>query len=281
MKALRPGIALQELVAALERTLAQSEGVTIESPKFLPDKDTGRRREHDVVITRRDAHHTILTAIEVKDTGRKVGVPQIEAFSKKCEKTGVHHRVIVSGSGFTKSASAKADALDIACIHLSEAEAFDWMGLEFFVRIERNIPHINATVFFKASKPTEPFKVVDRNGVEVTPAHMASMIYEAMRQNDIEAPVGEDTPILVQANTEQFFGIGAEGEKHEIDFMELEATVVVRSSSSPARLHTYVGSGANYAVVTTDAPVGDKSGQLLFVRDDERIRMAWSPTKRP
>src|SRR4051794_29899547 len=96
----RPGIAFQDLVATLERVLSSQDGVDIATPCYLPDKDTGARREHDVVITRRHGHHLIRTALECKDTGRTVGVPQVEAFAKKCEKTGIHHPVIVSSSGF-------------------------------------------------------------------------------------------------------------------------------------------------------------------------------------
>jgi hypothetical protein len=67
-------------VAILERMFAHKDGVTLDSSLRLPDKDTGRLHEHDVVITRRTHHGSSLTAIECTDQGRKVGVPQIEAF---------------------------------------------------------------------------------------------------------------------------------------------------------------------------------------------------------
>ncbi len=94
----------------------------------LPDKDTGRLREHDVVIIRRTHHEPNLTAIECRDQGRKVGVPQIEAFAKKCEKTGIDHGIVVAANGFTSTARTKAKALNLTCMELAEAESFEWIG---------------------------------------------------------------------------------------------------------------------------------------------------------
>lgn len=98
------------------------------SPLRLPDKDTGRLREHDVVIIRRTHHGPNLTAIQCSDQGREVGVPQIEAFAKKCEKTGIHHGIVVAANGFTSTARIKAKALNLTCMELAEAESFEWIS---------------------------------------------------------------------------------------------------------------------------------------------------------
>lgn len=272
-----PGQALQKLVATLERSLSTQQGVTFESPKRLLDKDTEQWREHDVVITRRDAHHTILTSIEVKDTGRKVGVPQVEPFAHKCRRTGVHHGMIVSGSGFTATALRKAAAHDIICMELAEVERFDWMGIDFFVRIDRNIPHIDAEVFFEITRPQPPFKILDKEGTEMTPGHLANVIYHALVQNGVEPPVDQDTPVVVHADTPGWSGVGADGVKHPVQFVELHATVTVRQSSSPVRTHSYVGAGVSYAVATTEAKIGDVKGKIVFIRDDKDIRVQWTP----
>jgi hypothetical protein len=80
----RPGKKLERLVASLERTLASSNA-TIEAPcRRLKDRDTNRRREHDVVITWDFGHHVLITAIECRDRSRPVGVPEVESFAKKC-----------------------------------------------------------------------------------------------------------------------------------------------------------------------------------------------------
>jgi hypothetical protein len=273
----RPGEALQKLVATLERSLSTQQGVTFESPKRLRDKDTGQWREHDVVITRRDAHHTILTSIEVRDTGRKLGVPAVEAFAHKCRRTGVHHGMMVSGRGFTATARKKAAAHDIICMELAEVEHFDWMGINFFVRIERNISHINADVFFEETKPELPFKVANSDKVEMTPAHLANVVYKALEENAFHPPVDQDTLVLVRAYTPGWTAEGSDGVHYSIKFMELSATVSVRQSYSTVATHSYVGGGANYAVATTDVKIGEVEGKIVFIRDDESIRVTWTP----
>lgn len=101
---------LERLVAMLERLLLGDQAV-IESPsRRLIDRDTGKRREHDVLIIFDQAHHQIITAIECRDRSRPVGVPEVEAFADKCSRTGVHCGAIVSSTGFRKSALTKATA---------------------------------------------------------------------------------------------------------------------------------------------------------------------------
>jgi hypothetical protein len=126
MSAMRPGENLQRLVRAIEHAINNDANVLVESPKWLLDKDTGRPREHDVVVTIQQHHHSILLAIECRDRSRKVGVPQVEQFSKKCERTGVHHALMVSAIGFAKTALRKAAQLSIRCLSLEEVDRFDW-----------------------------------------------------------------------------------------------------------------------------------------------------------
>lgn len=102
----------------LERAFGREKGVTIHSPHRLRDKDTGKLREHDVVIVRKSHHGETLTAVECKDRGRPVGVDFVEQFSKKNEKTGIHHGIIVSATGFAETAKTKAKALNITCMTL-------------------------------------------------------------------------------------------------------------------------------------------------------------------
>ena len=134
---MRPGENLQRLVRALEQATNNSPNVRVEFPKRMPDKDTGRLREHDVVLTFSLIHHTMVVALECRDRSRKVGVPDIEAFRSKCDRTGIHRAIIVSATGFTKTALAKAEAYEVACLGLEEADRFNWClapGIEWFDR---------------------------------------------------------------------------------------------------------------------------------------------------
>lgn len=123
----RKGRSLEQLVATIERVLGDNSQVTIESPKMLPDKTTGKQREHDVVLTIKQGHHSIILAIECRDLSRPITVNQVEGFWAKCQDTGVDQGVIVSSMGFYNTARKKADHYGIRCLDIEEAESFNWL----------------------------------------------------------------------------------------------------------------------------------------------------------
>jgi predicted helicase len=94
----KPGEDLQRLVRLIERATHHDGNVLVESPKRLPDKDTGRLREHDLVLTFTQRHHKIVVALECRDQSRKVGVPDVEAFHAKCLRTGIDRGIMVSST---------------------------------------------------------------------------------------------------------------------------------------------------------------------------------------
>lgn len=114
----KPGEELQRLVRIIEIGIASNSNITIQSPVRLRDKDTGRLREHDVLLTIHEKHHEVRVALECRDRSRKVGVPEIEAFHAKCQRTGVDQGIVVSSQGFTRTAQIKAEAWNIRCLML-------------------------------------------------------------------------------------------------------------------------------------------------------------------
>ena len=103
----RPGKPLEQLIATLERVLANGTTAGIESPAYLADRITGERREHDVLLRVRTSHHETIIAIECRDRSRKTTVNEVEGFYQKCRDTGVDQGVMVSALGFTRTAIAK------------------------------------------------------------------------------------------------------------------------------------------------------------------------------
>jgi Restriction endonuclease len=144
--AARPGKDLEALVQGIETCLSDDSLTTVESPARLIDKSTGRLREHDVLITRKEPHRTILTAIECRDRSRPVDAPAVEAFKKKCEETGIHKGVIVSSVGFARNARRKAARLDIDCLTLKEAAEFDWTSVYEIVGSYRRMTKMEAVL---------------------------------------------------------------------------------------------------------------------------------------
>jgi hypothetical protein len=135
----KDGKSLEQLIAVIEKVLGKEETVKVDVRAKLPDRITGQPREHDVLLTVKSGHHTVLIAIECRDRSRPVIVNDVESFQKKCEDTGVNQGVIVSTSGFANTARTKADHVGIRCLDLEEAESFNWLMAPGFHVIERRL----------------------------------------------------------------------------------------------------------------------------------------------
>ncbi len=190
------GKLLEQLVCNLEKVLAQNENVLVESPKRVPDKITGKKREHDVVLTIDQGHHQMMVAIECRDRSRPITVNQVEGFSKKCEHTGVDKGVIVSSMGFYNTAKEKADFLGIRCLDIEEVESFDWMLAPAIHSFTRKVLH-QEWMFFPekenvASKTN--MEIIDAEGNLLTQKHMASNALTQLNKllPDIPKPVEKD-----------------------------------------------------------------------------------------
>lgn len=130
------GKSLERLVALIETALG-TDGVKVEIRKRLPDRITGKLREHDVLVTITRSHHVVQIALECRDHARPITVAMVEAFQKKCEDTGIQKAAIVSTSGFAKPARDKAAHYGIRCLDVLEAESFAWMLASSFTFLTR------------------------------------------------------------------------------------------------------------------------------------------------
>lgn len=169
-KTSRKGRSLEKLVESLERVLSGKEGVSIESPKFLPDRVTKDQREHDVVITTRTAHHELTLAIECRDRSRKVNVNDVESFASKCQDTQVNKGVIVSAKGFTRAAQQKATNSSIACLSLREVSSFDWLVAPGVSVRSAVIRSLKWNLIAEPRPPTMPiaYTLIDATGQEMS-----------------------------------------------------------------------------------------------------------------
>src|ERR1051326_1310574 len=158
---------LQRLIHAIESSLHDGAKVKVESPKRLIDKDTGRLREHDMVLTFLEGPHELCVALECRDRSRPVGVPEVEAFWAKCQRTGISHGIIVSSKGFTKSAISKANTQNIGCLLLDEVESFDWCQTPGVTLLNHNLVALNVRVNFQTD-PGEGSALTLADGSPVT-----------------------------------------------------------------------------------------------------------------
>jgi hypothetical protein len=281
----KSGKSLEQVVGHLESVLSGSKNATIEIRKRLKDKVTGRLREHDVVITLREAHHILIIALECRDRSRPIGVDQVEAFSKKCEQTGINQGIIVSAHGFCNTALVKAAALSIQCLTMAEALSFSWLNANTLRKEQINITHTHANFVLQSkqvSQSLQNYTLVDSRGIEVL---REMLTINAIQQLQLlrEQPGHVDTGSASFIFDGQGYGIkdNLTTTVYPLEQIVLEVKYEVIVGFTPFKLYQY--SDTSDGNVIGDAAVanidfGDFSGDLAFVHDPQRgIKLAFFP----
>jgi hypothetical protein len=120
----------QKLITAIHACIANNGSV--EESAFLVDKESGENREVDILIKSLIADCPIAISVEVIDRIRKAGSDWVEEMAAKHQALLMDKLVLVSRSGFTKPALAKAKFKGIDTLTIEEACDTDWkMALRF------------------------------------------------------------------------------------------------------------------------------------------------------
>lgn len=271
----RQGKSLEKLITHLERTLADSEMVQVEAPKRLRDKSTGRLREHDVVLTLRSAHHSVLVAIECRDRSRPVGVPQLEAFAKKCEETGVGKGVVVSPRGFTKTATEKARSLGIRCLSLDQVNILSWMLCEHVVVHRTTYHHVDYTVVPEGGSDgwSQDLTLETDDGDEMTMDFLGKNLVQIVKQNIssgvLKSTVGDHTKKVRFRPLNLSIVDNASGRSERVGQLMAVAQCTTREERVPFILQEYrdVGDSESIAqIATADLDLGATRGTLVIIQ---------------
>lgn len=277
---MKPGKNLERLVAALERVLAGSSAKVEAPSRSLIDKDTGRRREHDVLITWDHGHHKIITAIECKDHRRRIGVQVVEAFADKCRATGVHSGVIVSARGFTATARKKAEALSITCMDLEVAESFNWLLIDSAVHYLRCFGDMDLQVELDSGPPEAIAAIFDGVGTQLSQNDlMATFRNLVPAAEDPETEVGKHIPITMKVLTPGWTAADANGTVWTIVHILVRTSYTVNKSSLPLERHRYKGGGKQYNLATVKTNIEGVHGSFMMIQNDAdgQTALHWVP----
>jgi len=270
---MKKGRSLEKLVAYLERHFAVSDLVTVESPKRLRDKSTGRLREHDVVLTITTGHHTVLVAVECRDRSRPVGVNQLEGFAKKCEETGIGQGVIVSPVGFTKTAPAKARSLGIRCLSLDQVNVLPWLLCENFELYRITYVHIHFNIIPENDFDKKPdhYTLDTDEGDNITVDMLRNNLITALNQQKDELPikpkVGTDVKRIKLVPKNLTIIDSATGRRERVRCINTVAQCKTERTSIPFVLQEYRDpgdSGCIAQLATADLDLGVTSGKLVI-----------------
>lgn len=109
----------QRIVALVKEHYAQP-GDTVTESKSLPDRAAGIDREVDVVAETENDGVPVVICFEVVDWKRPAGVPWVEQMIQKHRHMPTSVLVLVSWSGFSKSAMQKADLNGVMAVTPTE-----------------------------------------------------------------------------------------------------------------------------------------------------------------
>lgn len=276
---------MEKVVASLEQALGQKSGITVESPKHLPDSVTGELREHDVVITYPSPHHEMVLAIECRDRSRKVTVNDVEGFSSKCRHTNVHKGVMVSPKGFSKTSLTKAKHFGITCLTLQQVDSFPWLLAPGVRSQDRKIVHVDWTLCPAndlVPKPTS-FSVVDSNGQTMPREAMREAAHRELRQlSGDRLKLGRGHIKIVFETPGVFLREDATGTLHPVAKAMADIEYEMTEELIPFNLVKYARSDTGSLVTdaaVADITVGAHRGKLMIVyKPDEGGQVVFLPT---
>jgi hypothetical protein len=119
---------LENVVAAVETALRSVDGTTVIPNAMVRDRVTGELRQIDVLVSVPASGRTIRLALEVKDHDRPLAATAIDGAIGKLRDLDVDMLRIVSRSGFTRAARARAVALGIETLTMAEVALPAWWG---------------------------------------------------------------------------------------------------------------------------------------------------------
>ena len=186
----RAGIWFQDLTAIIERAFVGDPNTTVDSPGWLPVLATGDQREFDVLITRRQDHHTTRTAIECKDWNTAIDVQEVESFITKYRRCGVHRAIMVSRLGFSKGAREAAAESSIDCMTLAPAAPDD---IRVAVDLRHRRVHFHGVYYSirNAANVVEPYEPFTASGQPISKQDLADLATQnAPDPDEIELTTG-------------------------------------------------------------------------------------------
>ena len=116
----------EQLVARIQRQLAPDAEVYHDVK--LEGRTTGRKRQVDILVTQQVGQYEIRIIVECKDYARPVDVKGVEAFYGLLDDVGGQKGVLVCPSGFTRTAKARAEGLQIDLYSPVDTEPHKWQA---------------------------------------------------------------------------------------------------------------------------------------------------------
>ncbi len=154
---------LEILVAKIQQQLAPASEVLHDVR--LDGRQSGRKRQIDVLVRQQVGQYEIQVVIECKDHARPVDVKGVETFYGLLSDVGAQRGVLVCPKGFSKTAKVRAEGLQIDLYSPVDTDPHKWQakptipaicdfrtaGIAFGVRMSSPIPFSIPMDFYESN----------------------------------------------------------------------------------------------------------------------------------
>jgi hypothetical protein len=278
----------QRLVLQLQHQLA-AKGALVTESKILEDRISGDKAEVDVAVEFRANGLNLTLGFEVRNTGRKIDRNGAIAIVGKY-KTLVDKAVIVSRSGFTKTAKNHCKIHGVDAITFSDAATANWgaffdhykeLLVATFAYHVTNWPHFHCTYLgepMRALADAPPPTVLNHQGRRFTPElWAASLIRDPQLLLKVEAewyshppaqrPARYDRPValLIDAATPAY--LEQDGFQYRIDKVAMTLSVSTSETKAAMSAMQFV----DRRVMQGAASIPDGEMQLVFSEGPDGI----------
>lgn len=281
----------QDLMASIHQQLASP--CRVAESEMLYDPSSEQAREVALVIRSTLAGYEIVISVECTDRKRLVSVEWVEQICCKHRDLPTHKLVLISKSGFTPAAHAKALALGAEPLSLEIAQQVDWA--KYVTRHSRLfLAAVNAVTVVVPSSPTytseKPFQGIpmqteflDPEGTfratveEIADVLLAKeqLLAATIGKMDVVRGGGWELSIAMQAGVRMRFPDGAEHEVEELKIVILANPLLVRFDLERASFRE-----AQVAYGTSQTKYGDFLLRILEAEGSTpsaqvRVRRPW------
>lgn len=251
---------------------------------------TNKMREVDVLMTRGEGRHKVVTAIECKDWKKPVDDTVVEGFAKKCSSLHVNKAIIVSTRGFTPEALVDAAHEGISCLSLSDVASFSWVHPEAeFVQYERRWHYRWSFDMGEANAVVgTAIAVEDLNGNSVPLEVLNAQAVKALSQLTPPWPPEENAqPIDFEFSKIDGIRVRHVGTESVYPILRAKVHVeieMVEVQRAPFNLHEYVDhqNQEKFEFAQNELVLGGRKARLMLVpegKDQRAVKLVFDPVK--
>ena len=277
---IKRGSVFHKTVEIIEKSIHNNDNIKIKSPEYIIDIISGQLREHDIVLYIDENHFKIKIAIECRDRKRKIDSPQLEAFKKKCEETGIDKGVIVSKMGFYKPEIKKAKHYNISCLTLQQIQSISWLKTEVFIKESNKFINVFVGIIHigKKLKDYSQYEIKNLDGITITKDILKNNAEKIFNNQKLENEQVGLNKVRINVKGNEFYLQNKTDtqRKYKIESFNFDITYIKEITEIPLAKFQYFDSTNNeirYDVAMAKTKISEKDITFSLISDKDKTKL--------